>query len=77
MDNEPINQIQKDHVSAFTYLIHCGCEEEEDVDPDRRLLRVASGTREEMYASRDAINMAFHSGDLFFDDQLKELHGLN
>mmetsp|Transcript_36842 Transcript_36842/g.89493 ORF Transcript_36842/g.89493 Transcript_36842/m.89493 type:complete len:448 (+) Transcript_36842:222-1565(+) len=79
MDNEPLNQIQKSHVSAFTYLIHCGCGDENAFDfgdVPHRLLRVSTGTQEEVLASRDAINMAFHSGDLF-DEELKELHGLN
>ncbi|KAL3937425.1 MAG: hypothetical protein SGBAC_007476 [Bacillariaceae sp.] len=92
MDNEPINQIQKDHVSAFTYLIHCQCDDAaatgtatgtatgggDSPEPPARLLRVSTGAQAEqlLHANRDAINVAFHSGALF-DEQLLELHGLN
>lgn len=70
---EPDNQTQPDHVSAFTYLIHCGCD---DPTP-ARLLRVESGGGVSK-STRDAINFSFHNGDLFHDnEQLMEMYGLN
>jgi len=72
-DNEPLNQIQSSHVSAFTYLIHCGCGHGQGQAD--RLLRTEHYVDE---ARTQEITEAFHKGELFNDNhQLKELYGLN
>lgn len=76
----PIDHVHAEYITGYTYLLQCKCELELEVRPPpgevvptRRVLRASGGGAIRV---REDLSRRFLAGELF-DDELKEIYGLN
>ncbi|CAJ1935278.1 unnamed protein product [Cylindrotheca closterium] len=78
-DYEPNGRFGPEHTAAFSYLIHCNCDDEDETEGQARALRVsndlASQFRGHGALNRKDLKAKFLRGELF-GDELKTLYGL-